>query len=470
MAKGLGSALNGATRAKFACGLLLVAWGYAAWPAVLSMIKTYRYSGCDYHGFLILPLCYVLMQQHRATLHRSNLAASTTGLLLLLLCCVLWLFAKITTLTDLEQFALISMLPAIVMTTCGRKVSSILAYPLVCLLLLMPIGQKLFFYSQQFFSWILLKSIALTKLSIYWEQGTIYVSKQNYIVKQLCAPLKYSTLLLTMGIFVAAVFNKSFIKRIIFALSFIVIPYALLYIAILSLMLFSAWQGLATLEAFTIKLITYATVATGALTATLATYKFRQKSKRNYNNDGIDWRNEFTHFSSRWLAPTIMACTMVLLLPVAAKELRSHQHYAKSWNDLTTLEKSKPTAVNLAIKYNNVYKQTAAHDPKTWKEIKSSNIKITVNKAVIPLTETVLVNKYQGKVVWSLRYTNGHLTNNENYSKVLENIYALTKSGAKSAQISLTTDIDSNLNLSRKRLTSSLGELHKAAHKSRSKN
>ncbi len=62
-----------------------------------------------------------------------------------------------------------------------------------------------------------------------------------------------------------------------------------------------------------------------------------------------------------------------------------------------------------------------------------------------------------------MHYTNGHLTNNKTYTKVLENMYSLTKPGAKSAEITLAADLDVNLQKSRNTLKNALSELQKTA-------
>lgn len=463
MAKGIAPALSSPTRAKLACFLLITAWACAAWPDLLSMIKTYKNSGYDYQGFLALPLFFFLIQRQRNLLNRAHMTSSPLSLLILLLCCATWLFASLAKLSTIEQIALIGMLPAIVMTSCGSKVSSILAFPLLSLFLLLPLGHNLYNFLQQIFSSLLVHILAFCDVAVYWEDQKILISKQEYSLPQLCVAFKYTTLFITTGILYAAIQSNNFFKRVLILSGFVILPFTLLLTATLSLILISTWLKFNSISSLMITAISYTIVGIGILFALYLGFILRTKNQSRYKNDGIDWRNEGMFQRSRWMTPTILAAVVILIMPSTAKYLQQHQHYAKNWYNPNSITNVNSAAVALTINYDNIAKQDESYDPKNYQQVKKNNLKVAVNNKIVPVTETILIDKYHGKITWSVNYTNGHLSNNETYTKVLENFYSLTKPGAKSAQINLTTGIDSNLKASRKILTQSLIEIQRTA-------
>lgn len=452
-------ALNTATRAKAAFLVLIAAWGYAAWPMLFSMFKSFAKSGYDYHGFLALPVFLALLQQQRSALNRIKLSINPLYLVGLLLCAALWIFADLTTLTLLEQVALISMIPAIMLTTYGRKFTSTLAYPLLTLFLLLPFGAPLYNALQQIISSALLHCLAFAKVAIYWENNKILIGKQEYALDTVCSALRYSSIFVTFGICVAGYFCKNFFLRLLVAFNFIFVPVLTLFTTTAVLILLSSWQNLANFKPIVINILSWSTISIGLIIATYCAYKLRSKNKHVYRNDGIDWRNDFAR-SNGWLTATSLATVLLCALPFTADYLKGRQHYANNWHDPQTIVNSKN--VTLSIKYDKSAK-TAQNKSTEWQQIKHKKITVAVNGKNIPINETISISKYQGKITWDMDYTNGHLTNNKIYSKVLENMYALTKPGAKTAAISLTADLNSNLQNSRATLTKALGELQKTA-------
>jgi exosortase len=448
-------------RAKSACFFLIIIWAYAAWPTIVTMLQAYRTGGYDYQGFFALPLFYALLVQQRSNLKRIKLAPSPWSLLLLLLCAVLWLFGTLTTLTLVSDAALISMLPIILLATCGRKICITLAYPLLALFLLLPFGKPLFNLLQNLYSQLMLYSLALSKTAIYWENSNILVAKQEYSLDKLCSALQYSSLYLSFGFAILGYTTRGIFKRILMAAMFVILPLLVLFISSFSLILFSVWRNSNSYSDLTINILSWASVAAGLTLAMLLSYAFRSKAKNTYKNDGIDWHNEFSIYNTRWMPATVIAAVVILALPSAAHYLQNRQHFATNWHDPATIMKSD--AVTLTINYDHQLDPIAKNDNNKWQQIKHKNIKVAVNGKVIPVTETISINKYQGKITWSMNYTNGHLTNNKTYTKILENMYALSKKGAKTAEIALVSDLGKNLQTSRSALTNALGDLQKNA-------
>ena len=135
--------LRGMLNSKTICLFLLAAWCYAFWQTISSACTIYLHSGYDYQGFLVGPAIAVLVMHNSKSLKRANGNYSPFGLVLLMLCAFIWLMAKVLELELMKQFAIISMLVAIVWINFGRKLTTILFLPCTCLFLLLPVGQPL---------------------------------------------------------------------------------------------------------------------------------------------------------------------------------------------------------------------------------------------------------------------------------------------------------------------------------------
>jgi hypothetical protein len=464
--------LSSGTRAKFACCILIAVWAYAFWPTVLSMITSYWKSSFDLQGFIIVPIVLGLVLRSSSALNRTALTYSPYGLLLLLFSSTVWLLAAITKLPLLEQLALISMLPAIVLTTCGQKITSILAIPLLCLFLLIPFGQDLYLNLQQIFSVILVKILAISKQAVYWEGNTIFVDEHEYIIPNLLSGLQYMSLYLTIGITYACTCAKNFAKIILVASSFIVFPVLLLIIAIYSLILVQSWFNLNMITIKYFQEISWTIVSIALLNALLFGFALRDKQKFKALADNIDWRSDAYNRKPRWLIPTLIASTVILFMPTFAHQLQSQAHYA---NNAALLQ--MPTELNtwsgpIDGKYRNGQQEVVLNlsqrailttnnilSPNSGQHLKTNTFSIQINNRSIPIIEMISKYKTQNKIVWSVHYTNGHLTINHILTKVLENLYTVSKHGAEVSTITIETETNTDLANARYRLSSFLEEV-----------
>jgi hypothetical protein len=223
-----------------------------------------------------------------------------------------------------------------------------------------------------------------------------------------------------------------------------------------SLILINNWREATAPINMVLYLISWSSVIIGGVLAVCCGFLLRTKNRNVYRNDGIDWRDEFAH-RRPWLPATVMATLLICTLPLSADYIKGQQQFVNNWHDPKSI--THPKNVSLTINYDHDSKKLAQEKNSNWHQIKKNKIKVTMNGKIIPVTETIAVNKFRGQVTWQVQYTNGHITNNKTYSKVLENMYALTKTGARTAQITIASDLDSNIQNSRNSLKNALSEL-----------
>lgn len=446
---------NSTTRAKLACCILLAVWASTFWTEIGTIVQAYKGTGFDYHGFLVLPLSIWLIQQQASLLKRSQYSYSAYGILAILLCSVLWIFARISELQSLEQIALISFLPAIILTSWGTKVCKIILLPLLCLFLLLPFGSQIITELQSIFAWLLVESLAIFKLAVYWEAKQINIGEQNLDLSNLFSAFRYIGLGLVFGFAYAACLSKTFFKRVIIASCFLLLPIVALLFSIYTIIGLNTVFDLRLLTTTNFKVISWISFSLGICCAIALGYKFKTKQGIPQHGDSINWRGDYAKLKQNWLAPTLLSGLVIISMPFSTNFFKTQLHTASNWHDLDHL-KPNSKKVTLAINYNNISNSTANYDSKIWQPIKTNYLQVKNNNKKIPITEFILKSKQKTRLLWNVNYTNRHLTRNQTYTIFLEKLYGLTPAGTKSASISLSIDVDSDIGQAREVLMSSV--------------
>lgn len=363
------------------------------------------------------------------------------------------------------------MLISIIVMIFGRKISGVLIVPLLSLFLLLPIGKNFYFEVQQFFSWLLVKSLTLTDLAVYWEKNHIHVGTKTYIISDILKSFQYVMLYLTFGIAFAFVQAKKWYQGIIISANFIIIPFALCFVTLFCIISINRWFDFKILSAEDFIKLSWILTSFGLIAAVIIGFKLGGNyGKKSAFND-IDWRSNSFSSNVRWFV-IIVAVTIILAVPILAQNLKNNPHYSKSsslvtepgkisnWTGPVVVKHS--TANAKVFEYNKNRKSTVLslvdnnnsnrhdlYDVKKWHMIKETTLEITLNKNKIPVTETVLKNNNQSKIIWSVHYVNGHLTNSQELRQVLEKLYTLSKHGAETGTIAVSTDINTELGAGR---------------------
>src|SRR5215831_520962 len=95
------------------------------------------------HGFLILPICVVLIWSRRRELATIAPSPDNLGFLLLAGAGLAWIAAAAGNVQVVQQLALVAMIPAAVVAVAGRRVALALAFPLAFLFFGVPLGESL---------------------------------------------------------------------------------------------------------------------------------------------------------------------------------------------------------------------------------------------------------------------------------------------------------------------------------------
>ena len=113
------------------------------WQTAESIEAIWSRSETFAHGYLIVPISLWLIWTQRKELARLTPSPDYLGLLLLAGLGFAWLAAAAGQVQVVQQYAMVAMIPTVVIVIAGRRVARALAFPLGFLLLGVPVGEAL---------------------------------------------------------------------------------------------------------------------------------------------------------------------------------------------------------------------------------------------------------------------------------------------------------------------------------------
>lgn len=244
-------------------------------------------------------------------------------------------------------------------------------------------------------------------------------------IGQLPHSVENANLYLILGATYSFLLSKSLIKRIIITSSTFIFTKGLLFMPAIH-------------------------PAYGLLLSAFLGWKLRDRKTTTIQSDNIDWHtNHYTNNSAKVNIPTALIMLQLLFLPFAANKLQATANYIVS-PEYSQSTEQVALYIDDINKINN--QKDYLYDSSIWQPVNTKKLKINLNHKKIMVTETIVTYKSYSKVIWTVNYINGHLTNNKFKTKVLQNLYALTPNGAQAKVINLVTDGETDLSIARSRL------------------
>lgn len=201
--------------------LLLLLW--LARDSVAAMVHVWSSSETFAHGFVVPLISLWLIWRQRATLASYTPRPELRWLLVLLLAAAAWLMAELVAVNVVAQFALVSMLVALVATLLGRQLVGQMLFPLAFLFFAVPFGEfalpQLMDWTARFTVW----ALRLTGVPVYQEGLSFIIPSGRWSVVEACSGVRYLIASLVVGSLYAYLNYVSLRRRLIFiAVSFIV--------------------------------------------------------------------------------------------------------------------------------------------------------------------------------------------------------------------------------------------------------
>lgn len=200
--------------------LLVLVYG----DTLLSMVNTWWRSETFAHGFLVLPISIYLVWRRRERLRMLAPSITLPAIPLLLLLVLLWLLAHLADVLVVQQLAVVSMLPVLVLLVFGREVFRCLLFPLLYLYFMVPFGEFLIPRLQDITAYIAVNALRLSGVPVFWEGLYFSIPSGTFEVAEACSGIRYLIASLALGTLYAYLTYESLFKRVLFVLLSIAVP------------------------------------------------------------------------------------------------------------------------------------------------------------------------------------------------------------------------------------------------------
>jgi exosortase A len=200
--------------------LILVAFRHD----VAEMVTIWWIYSTYSHAFLIVPISLWLVWEKRAQLRRIQPVAEPPALWALPVLLFLWWMGELSTINELEQFAIVGLVILAVLTMLGRRVFKIIWFPALYLFFMVPTGQYLIAPMQRFATKFTDAGLTLLNIAHYTHGTFIDVSNGAFEVAEACAGLRFMIATVALGVIFAYISFRKWYKIALFMLSCVIVP------------------------------------------------------------------------------------------------------------------------------------------------------------------------------------------------------------------------------------------------------
>jgi exosortase A len=194
------------------------------WTAAASAVAVWYNSRAYNHGFLILPIVLYLIFERRRKLRTLIPTPFPLALLLLLPSGAIWLIAKLVGIVEGQQLMLIVSLQALLLAVLGRRIYHVLRFPFLYLFFLVPTGDFLVPYLQDFTAWFVVTGLRLSSIPVYSDGFLIAIPNANFYVAEACAGLRFLIAMVALGCLFADISFRSPLRKFGFVALCVVVP------------------------------------------------------------------------------------------------------------------------------------------------------------------------------------------------------------------------------------------------------
>ncbi|MCC6201474.1 MAG: exosortase A [Gammaproteobacteria bacterium] len=185
----------------------------------LAMAHIWWVSDTFAHGMFILPLSGWLVYRLRQELQQTPVTTGWLALPLLVLLGFGWALARFADVLVIQQFAVIAMIPLLVLLVYGQRLTAAIAFPLGFLLMAVPVGEGLIPYLIDWTADFVVFALRLTGLPVFREGNDFTIPSGKWSVVTGCSGLRYLMATLTIALLYAYLSYRATWRRVVFVLA-----------------------------------------------------------------------------------------------------------------------------------------------------------------------------------------------------------------------------------------------------------
>lgn len=189
-----------------------------------SMIEIWIRAQTFNHCFLVLPIFLWLVWGDRARLASLPARPFWPGLLAVVGCGALWLAGELASAIGPAQWAVVLLVPALVLTVAGVAWARALALPLAFLLFAVPFGEV---FVPTLIDWtadFTVLALQASGVPVYREGNHFIIPSGAWSVVEACSGIRYLIASLMVGTIYAWLMYRSTRKRVLFIIAAILTP------------------------------------------------------------------------------------------------------------------------------------------------------------------------------------------------------------------------------------------------------
>lgn len=196
---------------------LLLPTGTSMW-AIWDRSETYA------HGFVVLPISLWLAWRNRSTVMSTPAAPDLRALPLAALIGLIWLASRVAGVQVGEHYALVALAITAVWLLLGWRLTRVLLFPLLFLLMMVPNGEYLMAPLMDFTADFTVFMLRLLDIPVFREGTFFSIQSGDWSVVEACSGIRYFLSSLMLGILYAYLTYRTGWKRLLFVLASIIVP------------------------------------------------------------------------------------------------------------------------------------------------------------------------------------------------------------------------------------------------------
>lgn len=189
-----------------------------------SLITIWMRSETFAYGFVVLPICLYLIWTRRNELKTLEPSPQLSGLVLVAMLGFGWLLGDVGHARVVQQYALVAMVPALVLTVLGWRFAWAMAFPLAFLFLAVPVGEALIPPLMNFTADFTVGALQLSGIPVYREGTFFTIPSGNWSVVEGCSGLRYLMSSVMGGCLFAYLSYTSILRRLAFIGASMIVP------------------------------------------------------------------------------------------------------------------------------------------------------------------------------------------------------------------------------------------------------
>jgi exosortase A len=207
-----------------ALSLSLAALGVFYFDTFRSIVAIWSRSDTYVHGYFVVPITLYLIWIQRDELLRVTPRIDARALVLIALSGAGWLAARLGGVLVAEQYFAVAIIPLMVWAITGSSLGRRILFPLLYLLLLVPVGEALIPHLIDYTAAFAVAALRATGIPVHQQANLLTLPNSQWSVVEACSGLRYLIACITIGLVFAYLTYRSWARRAAFVALSIAVP------------------------------------------------------------------------------------------------------------------------------------------------------------------------------------------------------------------------------------------------------